>query len=427
MSRLMKDSGVEWIGLIPDTWKLIRGKYLFTERNERGNKKELQLLSPTQRYGVVPQEVYEELSGMKAVKLEDSIDLASLKSIYVGDYCISLRSFQGGFEYSKYNGVVSPAYHVFHKTKLLDDGYYRYLFKDRSFIDKMASLTKTFRDGKSIAFVDFSGSFIPFPPVEEQRRIASFLNHKCEEINGVIAETEKTIEEYKALKQSIITETVTKGVRGKRTMKYSGIEWVGQIPSEWDVVRIKTLFDYRNERNNKPLEEVNLISLYTDKGVVQHCDLEETTGNKASNADGYKLVYQDDIVVNIILCWMGAIGRSSYSGVTSPAYDVYSPKPKTNSEFYHYYFRTSGFSGDCYKYGRGIMAMRWRTYSDEFRALQVVCPSVEEQDEIVAYLDEKCKAIEKLIENKQKLLAELESYKKSVIYEYVTGKKEVTV
>ena len=266
---------------------------------------------------------------------------------------------------------------------------------------------------------------VAMPTLAEQHRIADFLDRKCAEIDSVIADTQRTIEEYKKLKQSVITQAVTKGIRGERPMKDSEIEWVGQIPSEWDVVRIKTLFDYRNERNNKPLEEVNLISLYTDKGVVQHCDLEETTGNKASNADGYKLVYQDDIVVNIILCWMGAIGRSSYSGVTSPAYDVYSPKPKTNSEFYHYYFRTSGFSGDCYKYGRGIMAMRWRTYSDEFRALQVVCPSVEEQDEIVAYLDEKCDAIDRIIAAKQQLIAEMEVYKKSVIYEYVTGKKEV--
>lgn len=276
-----------------------------------------------------------------------------------------------------------------------------------------------------IYFSEYGNRKVSWCTIEEQRSIAVFLDRKCAEIDSVIADTQRTIEEYKKLKQSVITQAVTKGIRGERPMKDSEIEWVGQIPSEWDVVRIKTLFDYRNERNNKPLEEVNLISLYTDKGVVQHCDLEETTGNKASNADGYKLVYQDDIVVNIILCWMGAIGRSSYSGVTSPAYDVYSPKPKTNSEFYHYYFRTSGFSGDCYKYGRGIMAMRWRTYSDEFRALQVVCPSVEEQDEIVAYLDEKCDAIDRIIAAKQQLIAEMEVYKKSVIYEYVTGKKEV--
>ena len=276
-----------------------------------------------------------------------------------------------------------------------------------------------------IYFSEYSNRKVGWSSLDTQARIADFLDYKCDEIDSVIAITQKTIEEYKALKQSIITEVVTKGIRGDRPMKDSGIEWIGDIPAEWDVVRIKNLFDYRNERNFKPLEEVNLISLYTDKGVVQHCDLDETTGNKASNADGYKLVYENDIVVNIILCWMGAIGRSAYFGVTSPAYDVYSPKQKTNSKFYHYLFRTNGFSGDCYKVGRGIMAMRWRTYSDQFRAIKVVSPPQSEQEEIVEYLDEKCEGIDDLIAKKQQYLIEIENYKKSLIYEYVTKKKEV--
>ena len=263
------------------------------------------------------------------------------------------------------------------------------------------------------------------PSVPEQEHIAAFLDAECAEIDAVLEKTRASIEEYKKLKQTVITQAVTKGIRGDRPMKNSGIEWIGEIPVEWSVVRIKNLFDYRNERNYKPLDEVNLISLYTDKGVVQHRDLEETTGNKASNADGYKLVYKNDIVVNIILCWMGAIGRSAYYGVTSPAYDVYSPKQGINSKFYHYLFRTNGFNGDCYKVGRGIMAMRWRTYSDQFRAIKVVFPPQSEQEEIINYLDEKCAGIDALIAKKQQYLTEIENYKKSLIYEYVTGKKEV--
>lgn len=205
-----------------------------------------------------------------------------------------------------------------------------------------------------------------------------------------------------------------------RQMKDSGIEWVGEIPAEWDIVRIKNLYDYRNEKNFKPLEEVNLISLYTDLGVVQHCDLETTTGNKASNADGYKLVYEDDIVVNIILCWMGAIGRSAYTGVTSPAYDVYAPQKGTNSRFYHYLFRTQGFSGDCYKAGRGIMAMRWRTYSDQFRAIKVVAPPSDEQERIAKFLDQKCIEIDAVIAKTRATIEEYKKLKQSIITNAVT-------
>lgn len=173
------------------------------------------------------------------------------------------------------------------------------------------------------------------------------------------------------------------------------------------------------------MEEVNLISLYTDLGVVQHSDLEKTTGNKASNADGYKIVHENDMIVNIILCWMGAIGRSAYSGVTSPAYDIYIPSEEIESRFFHHYFRTSGFSGDCYKRGRGIMAMRWRTYSEQFRDIRVVVPPIDEQKEILKYLDSKTAEIDTLIGKKESLITEMDSYKKSIIFEYATGKKEV--
>ena len=417
--REMKDSGIEWIGQIPKGWELRRAKTLFTQRNSKGNGIEV-LLSPTQKYGVVPQS---QLEGV--VQVKEDTDLQMFKTVHKGDFVISLRSFQGGFEYSLYEGVCSPAYQVFYPTSPICDTYYRYLFKSQSFISKMNNLTVGIREGKNIQYVDFANSRIPVPPLAEQERIAVFLDAECAEIDTVLEKTRASIEEYKKLKQTVITQAVTKGIRGDRPMKDSGIEWIGNIPAEWDVVRIKNLFDYRNERNFKPLEEVNLISLYTDKGVVQHCDLDETTGNKASNADGYKLVYENDIVVNIILCWMGAIGRSAYFGVTSPAYDVYSPKQKTNSKFYHYLFRTNGFSGDCYKVGRGIMAMRWRTYSDQFRAIKVVSPPQSEQEEIVEYLDEKCEGIDDLIAKKQQYLTEIENYKKSLIYEYVTGKKEV--
>ena len=416
MAREMKETGLQWLGRIPKDWSLVRIGSQYTERRTKVSDTEYPPLSVTMK-GILPQ--------LSTAAKTDAHD--DRKLVCVGDFAINSRSDRrGSCGISPYDGSVSLINTILTPREKMNPRYYDWLFHSTMFSDEYYSWGHGIVDDLwTTGWQDMKKIMIPEPPLEEQAKIAAYLDRKCAEIDSVIADTQRTIEEYKKLKQSVITQAVTKGIRGERPMKDSGIEWVGQIPSEWDVVRIKTLFDYRNERNNKPLEEVNLISLYTDKVVVQHCDLEETTGNKASNADGYKLVYQDDIVVNIILCWMGAIGRSSYSGVTSPAYDVYSPKPKTNSEFYHYYFRTSGFSGDCYKYGRGIMAMRWRTYSDEFRALQVVCPSVEEQDEIVAYLDEKCKAIEKLIENKQKLLTELESYKKSVIYEYVTGKKEV--
>ena len=267
---------------------------------------------------------------------------------------------------------------------------------------------------------------ISFPDLCEQKVISTQLKTYIAKANTLISNQKAQIEELKAYKQSLITEVVTKGLDPNVPMKDSRVEWIGKIPEGWNIKRIKNLFALRNERNEEAdLKKVNLISLYTDLGVVQHSDLEETTGNKAVTAEGYKIVHNGDVVVNIILCWMGAVGKSNYDGVTSPAYDIYQPLNDTNSDYYHYLFRTQRFNGECYRYGRGIMMMRWRTYSAEFTSISVPVPSDQEQKQIVEYLNEKCSQIDKLISIKQQKIEKLNQYKKSLIYEYVTGKKEV--
>ena len=207
-SAPMKDSKV-WYGQIPSEWKELIGKYVFKQRNDRGNNVCLQLLSPTQKYGVIPQDKYEELTGMNAVKLNDSTNYALLKTIHKGDYCISLRSFQGGFEYSEYEGVVSPAYQVFYPIITIADGYYKYLFKEKGFIDVMNSYTMSLRDGKNIAFDDFGDTFIPVPPLDEQQEIADYLDNKCAEIEQIIADKKSQIETLDGYKKSLIYEYVT--------------------------------------------------------------------------------------------------------------------------------------------------------------------------------------------------------------------------
>ncbi|MDY2639323.1 MULTISPECIES: restriction endonuclease subunit S [Bacillota] len=205
----MKDSGIEWIGEIPEEWNLVKGKYLFKLRTTKGNTKNVQLLSPTQNFGVIPQELYEKLTGMRPVKLKSDADLQQMRTIYKGDYCISLRSFQGGFEYSKYDGVVSPAYQVFYPYKKINSTYYRYLFKDSSFIQKINSFTMSLRDGKNIAFSDFGNIDIPFPTFVEQNKIAKFLDKKLTIIDQIIRQKQQQLNHLDKYKQSIIYEYVT--------------------------------------------------------------------------------------------------------------------------------------------------------------------------------------------------------------------------
>ena len=416
MARQMKDSGVEWIGKIPEGWNLIKGRYCY----------KIQSGFP------FASDNFSVTKGFPLIRIRD-ITSGSIETFYDGEYPNEYIVNQGDFligmdgDFNVRMWSNRPALLNQRCCRVSEyKGYERkYLFYILPFYLNLVNQLTYSTTVKHLSVPDLNEADIPSPSLLEQQRIASFLDKKCSAIDDVLAKTQESIEEYKKLKQAVITEAVTKGVRGKRPMKDSGIDWIGQIPKDWNVQRIKTLFDLRTELNYKPLEDVNLISLYTDMGVVQHADLEKTTGNKAMNADGYKIVYENDIVVNIILCWMGAIGRSSYNGVTSPAYDVYCPKDGVNSEFYHYYFRTAGFNGDCFTRGRGIMLMRWRTYSDQFRDIRVAVPPLEEQGAIVDYLDKKCAAIDTLISKKQQFIEELTAYKKSLIYEYVTGKKEV--
>ena len=426
MAREMKDSGIEWIGEIPKEWEIKRIKYV-AEFEPKCNMNELNNDSivtylPMECLKNGYFEKCERNLGDLPTSLthfqENDIVMAKVTPCFENGNIAIMQKLQSGF------GLGSSELFVL-RCKTVNIHYLFWWLQNRGFVSQACS-TMTGTGGlKRVSPYFIKNCTMHMPPEIEQVRISNFLYAQCEELDNVHKKTCASIEEYKKLKQAVITQAVTKGIRGSRELKDSGIEWIGEIPVEWEERRIKTLFNLRKERNFSPLEEVNLISLYTDLGVVQHSELEKTTGNKASNADGYKMVYKDDIVVNIILCWMGAIGCSEYNGVTSPAYDVYIPRNEVLSKFYHYYFRTKGFSGDCYKRGKGIMAMRWRTYSDQFRDIRVVYPSLEEQREIVNYLDQKCAAIDELIAKKEQYLSEIENYKKSLIYEYVTGNKEV--
>ena len=425
MSRKMKDSGIEWIGEIPEEWSINKVGFFYNivlgkmVNNHNQKDTDYYLCAANIKWNGVDTSIQKRMyfsDEEKAVYLLSDGDVLIMEGGLAGTACI-------------YNGEFAPCFiqNSVHRCRARTGSinkylyYWMYVVVYSGYINSICNKATIMHYTKE----KLNSTPIIVTTLSEQTAIAAYLDRQCTHIDNIIEKTKTSIEEYKKLKQAVITQAVTKGIRGNREMKDSGIDWIGEIPVEWEVRRIKNLFTLRDERNNLPLSEVNLISLYTDLGVVQHSDLEKTSGNKASNADGYKLVYENDIVVNIILCWMGAIGRSEYNGVTSPAYDVYVPSNNVECRYYHHYFRTLGFSGDCYKRGRGIMAMRWRTYSDQFRDISVLYPPLLEQKEVLSYLDQKCTEIDAIITKKQQFLTEMENYKKSLIFECVTGKREV--
>ncbi len=212
--------------------------------------------------------------------------------------------------------------------------------------------------------------------------------------------------------------------RREDEMKDSGIEWLGKIPKEWDIYRIKDCFRDVSIKNYDP--EATLLSLYTEFGVRKNEDIEEKRGNKSQTVIEYKKVKKNDIIVNKMLAWMGAIGISNYDGVVSPAYSVYRLyKKKANAKYYHYLFRDKAFSGECFKNGWGIMLMRWSITPERFRSIYIPVPNSELQQKIANFLDYKTSQFDSIISKKEKLIEKLEEAKKSLISEVVTGKVKI--
>lgn len=422
--REMIDTNIPWIGVIPANWEMRRFKDDYYNLKEIAGSNSVQYERLALTLNGVIKRPKDDSEGLQPKEFDTYQILRENDFVFKMIDLQNISTSRVGL--SPYEGLVSPAYIRFSPKRKNPNTKFTYYFLMSLYYNCVYNNLAGDGVRSALNAGDMGQFWCPYPSDIVQKKIVDIIERQTAKIDALIANQESQIEKLKAYKQSLITEVVTKGLDKNVPMKDSGVEWIGEIPSNWKVSRIKNKFTLRNERNDEAdLAKVNLISLYTDLGVVQHSDIVETTGNRAVTAEGYKIVHKNDIVVNIILCWMGAIGRSNYDGVTSPAYDIYQPLSGTNSNYYHYLFRTNRFNGECYRYGRGIMMMRWRTYSTEFSSIAIPVPSDEEQNKIVNYLDEQCSKVEKLISIKQQKIEKLNQYKKSLIYEYVTGKKEV--
>lgn len=411
--REMKDSGIEWVGAIPQDWQLSKIGSLYTQRNEKVSDKDYQPLSVTMQ-GILPQLA-------TAAKTDDG---DNRKLVRVGDFAINSRSDRrGSCGISPLDGSVSLINIILTPRTAMHPGYYNWLFHTTLFADEfykwghgiVADLwTTRWQEMKSIT--------VPVPEYAEQERIAAFLDAECAEIDAVLEKTHASIEEYKKLKQAIITQAVTKGIRGDRPMKDSGIEWIGDIPAEWDVIRVKQLLKERNERSKEGKEEP--LSMSQKVGLVPTKFL-ESIPNMASSFVGAKLAYVDDLVFNKLKAHLGIFSVSRYDGLVSPDYAVYCSTGKSNLKYLEYIFKTPQCIGEFRKKSTGIAAGLMRLYTEGLFSIYLPYPALSEQEEIAEYLNEKCADIDALIAKKQQYLTEIENYKKSLIYEYVTGKKEV--
>ena len=424
--REMKDSGIEWIGEIPADWTLQRGKTIFAQRLTKGNQSEI-LLAATQKYGMLPQS---EVEGV--VQVKEDADLQQFRTVHKKDFVISLRSFQGGFEYSQYEGVCSPAYQVFYNTNPICHNYYRLLFKSDGFIQKMKSMTVGIREGKNIQYSDFANSLIPVPPINQQQRIADYLDRKCSKIDAIIARQQEVIEKLKAYKLAVITEAVTKGLNPDVPMKDSGVEWIGEIPENWEIRRIGS---FARVTSSKRIFEES----YVDEGVPFYRSKEITDLSKGLHVQTEIFIPEEVFEqVNeaspapkcgdILLTSIGTIGNTWISDGRKFYYkDGNITQIEANDSFDSAYVEYC-FSSNVVleQYTRLAMGSTLLALTIiKIKKILVAFPPLDEQRKIVQYLKLKCSSIDAAIKNKENLITKLVDYKKSLIYEVVTGKKEV--
>lgn len=413
MARILKDSGVEWIGLIPETWTLRKIGDCYSERKTKVSDIDYPPLSVTMK-GILPQ--------LATAAKSDAHD--DRKLIKKGDFAINSRSDRrGSCGISPCDGSVSLINIILSPRILMDPKYYDWLFHSSMFSDEFYKWGHGIVDDLwTTNWQDMKKIVIPSPSLEEQRRIASFLDANCSIIDGIIGETETAIVEYKSLEQSIVTEAVSKGIRKNRTMNNSGIQWLGDIPSDWIIRKGKWILS----RLERPVEDDDgVITCFRDGQVTLRSKRREEGFTFSLQEAGYQGIDVGDLVVHGMDGFAGAIGISDSRGKGTPVLNVLDSKQ--NKRYIMYYLRSMAYNGVFLALATGIRVRSCDTNWNKLKELPYPIPPLDEQKEIADYIDSQQAELDKLIDQKQKLLAELQSYKKALVYEYVTGKKEVPV
>ena len=414
--RKLKDSGIEWIGQIPEEWKLSKIGAIYEERNEKVSDTDFQPLSVTKQ-GVIPQLE-------SAAKSNDS---DNRKLIRKNDFVINSRSDRrGSCGISEYDGSCSLINTVLKPRRNMCNAYYGFVFRSECFADEFYRWGNGIVDDLwSTKWSNMKRIYIPAPPLKEQEKIASYLDCKCAEIDAIIAKQQQIIEKLKEYKLSVITEAVTKGLDPNVPMKDSGVEWIGMVPEEWRISRIKYICEFNPGTKKANHDVVSYAPMecvkdgYLIKKEIRHDDI--STG-LTSFEEG------DIIMAKVTPCFENgniAIAKDLVNkfGVGSSELFVFRAK-KVNTQWLFYFLRNSIFKKLAEATMTGTGGLK-RVSPSFIRDFSLALPPEKEQRRIIEYLDKKCMEIDRVIKYKQSAVEKLGQYKKSLIYEVVTGKMEV--
>lgn len=416
MSREMKNSGIDWIGEIPKNWEVIKTKHAFkSEKNiVKENAKKYDRLSLTMN-GVIKRDK-EDSHGLQPEHFE------TYQIVYKNELIFKLIDLENistsRVGYSNYTGIVSPVYiRLINPDETKYGYYYFYNMWYQHIFNFLGSGVRSSLTTNNLLNVPYLK--IPF---NEKEKIIKILEKRFKKIRIIISETEESIEELKKYKQSLITEAVTKGLDSNIEMKDSGVEWIGNIPKHWKFIKGKYIY----KKLQRPIRCDEIVTAFRDGQVMQRSKRRTEGFTNSLKEIGYQGVEKGDLVIHSMDAFAGAIGISQDNGKCSPVCIVLN---SFNSNIYNPYFsylmRVYAYLGYIESMAKGIRVrssdFKYHTFANTF----LLIPKLQEQKQIVQYLDDKITTINRLIEDKTKVIEELNNYKKSLIYEYVTGKKEV--
>ena len=417
----MKNSGIEWVGEIPGDWEVVYLSSIFNEHKRKNIGlicKNLLSLS----YGKIKRKDINTTDGL----LPESFEGYNI--IEKGDIVLRLtdlqndqKSLRTGITHE--TGLITSAYITIRcLPKIALPDYMHYYLHSFDTSKGFYGMGDGVRQG--LNYDGIKKILMLLPPINEQQKIADYLDKKCAAVDRLIENQRAQIEKLKEYKQSVITEAVTRGLDPSAPLKDSDIEWVGKIPAGWEIVYLSSIFN-EHKRKNTGLICTNLLSL--SYGNIKQKDINATEGLLPESFEGYNIIEKGDIVLRLTDLQNDQkslrTGIAREVGIVTSAYITIRCLPQIAlPDYMHYYLHSFDISKGFYGMGNGV---RQGLNYDGIKKILVLLPPLEEQQQITDYLDKKCAEIDKLIAIKQQKIETLTEYKKSIIYEYVTGKKQV--
>lgn len=408
-----KDSGVKWIGEIPNHWETRKIRSLFKERREKVSDKDWPALSVS-KDGILPQ--------LETAVKTDNGD--NRKKVCKGDFVVNSRSDRkGSCGFSDYDGSVSLINIVLKPVNVIGQ-FYHYLFRSNEYIEEF------YQNGRGIVsdlwttrYSEMRNISIPFPPLSEQRAIVSFLDTELGKIDTYMEKEQQLIDRLKELKQSVIARAVTRGINPNAKMKPSGINWIGDIPEHWEVKSLRNFIRIVSEKEHP---EEQLLSVVREQGVIiRNIESKEENHNFVpDDLSGYKLVKEGQFVINKMKAWQGSYAVSNYRGIVSPAYYTCDLNIK-NKEFFNEAIRSKAYVPFFSQYSKGIRVGQWDLSPISLKEIPFLLPPLSEQQQIVDYITTATTKIDKLIVEKTYELEYMKELRQRIISDAVTGKIDV--